>query len=137
MKAGKEEIVGLVKAIELYYQKDHAAEMALWYGRIETIESALSHLTGIRLERRMPAGIGCQIPFLSVSWDESELGKTHRSVVDELEKGDPPIVVTLVGPESPRVVRPELWFLVHSLQDREAELVAHCIREILATFSKC
>jgi L-seryl-tRNA(Ser) seleniumtransferase len=131
MKAGKEEIVGLVKAVELYHAKDHAAEMAVWEGRVAHIAGVLSEVAGVRAERAMPAGIGYLIPYVSVSWDEKELGRTHRGVAQALLEGEPPIAVRLVGVGGDQVAGPQMWLHVHSLQEGEEAIVARRVREIL------
>src|SRR5215210_5271039 len=47
-KVGKEEAVGLVTALELYAQRDHAADMASWQRQAETIVQAVGGVPGVR-----------------------------------------------------------------------------------------
>jgi L-seryl-tRNA(Ser) seleniumtransferase len=132
MKAGKEEIVGLVKAIELYHQQDHAAEMAVWEGRVAYITSVLSEIKGIQVERAWPIGVGYLIPYVSVGWDEKELGRTHPQVAQELGQGQPRIEVRLVEARTPGVDRPGLWIHVHTLRAGEEVIVARRMKEVLS-----
>jgi L-seryl-tRNA(Ser) seleniumtransferase len=62
MKTGKEEIIGLVKAVELYVAQDHSAVMSVWERRVAYIINALSTLEHVRVWRQLPYGIGQQIP---------------------------------------------------------------------------
>jgi L-seryl-tRNA(Ser) seleniumtransferase len=131
MKAGKEEIVGLVKAIELYLQKDHAAEMTVWEQRVSYLVDALSPIDGVEVQRKLPYGIGYLIPYVSLWWSEKELGVTLQQLVGTLREGKPRIAVRLVESQSPGVERPQVWLCVHTLQEGEEVIVARRIKEIL------
>jgi uncharacterized pyridoxal phosphate-dependent enzyme len=131
MKAAKEEIVGLVKAIELYLQKDHAAEMAVWEGRVSYLKEILSKVEGLRVESALPVGIGYQIPYVSIAWDEQEFSLTHRLVAQRLRAGEPPIAVRLVDAQTPGLEHSAIWLHVHTLQEGEEVIVARRLKEIL------
>jgi len=131
MKAAKEEIVGLVKAIELYLQKDHGAEMALWEERVAAIRAILATIPGLSAERAVPVGIGYLIPYVAVAWDERELGVAHELVARRLREQEPRIVVRLVDPRTPGIDRPQTWLHVHSLQEGEEVVVAERMRQVL------
>jgi L-seryl-tRNA(Ser) seleniumtransferase len=96
MKVSKEEIVGLVKAIELYVAKDHAAELAVWERRVAHMINVLSNLEHVHAVRQLPFGIGQQIPHIAVTWDEQALKVTYTDMVRELLSGRPRIAVQLV-----------------------------------------
>jgi len=135
MKAGKEDIVGLVKAIELYVQKDHVAEMAIWEGRVARVIEALSGLDGVRAWREFPFGDGQLIPHVSVTWDEEALGLTHEQVVEKLLNGEPRMAVQLINPRrygfgGNRDI--EIRIHPHTLQEGEDVTVARRLKEVLA-----
>jgi L-seryl-tRNA(Ser) seleniumtransferase len=135
MKAGKEEIAGLVKALELYVTKDHAAEMAEWERRVARVLEALSGLQGVRAWRQLPYGIGQQIPHAAVSWDEAALGLTHEEVSRRLRAGRPRIAVQVVGPQRyafAGYTAAELRVHPHTLQEGEEIVVAGRLREALS-----
>jgi L-seryl-tRNA(Ser) seleniumtransferase len=136
MKAAKEEIVGLVKAIELYLRKDHAAEMAVWEQRVSVIKRILETMEGIRAERAVPVGVGYLIPYVAVAWDERELGATHEQVAQRLREQEPRIVVRLVDARTPGVERPQIWIHVHSLQEGEEVIVAQRVKETLGALMR-
>jgi L-seryl-tRNA(Ser) seleniumtransferase len=132
MKAAKEEIVGIVKAIELYHQKDHSAEMVVWEHRVTYLIGVLSEIEGVKAERALPIGIGYLIPYVSVSWDEQDFGVTHRRIAHELLEGEPRVAVRLVGSRIEEVEDPRIWLHVHSLQEGEEVIVARRLSEILS-----
>jgi D-glucosaminate-6-phosphate ammonia-lyase len=132
MKAGKEEIVGLVKAVELYIRKDHAAEMAVWERRVGHILESLGDMEHVRVWRQLPHGIGQQIPHAAVSWDEAALGVTHVDAVRRLKEGRPRIAAQLIGPQRyafAGFTAPELRLHPHTLQEGEEIVVARRLRE--------
>ncbi|MHB0874744.1 MAG: aminotransferase class V-fold PLP-dependent enzyme [Anaerolineae bacterium] len=135
MKVAKEDIVGLVKAVELYVSKDHAAEMANWEARVAHIIAALADVPGVKAWRQLPYGIGQQIPHVAVAWDEAEKGLTHQEAQARLGRGKPPVAVQWVSPENytwSGFTRPELRLHPHTLQQGEERTVAQRLREVLA-----
>src|ERR671936_418675 len=50
MKVNKEEMVGMLAALELYLAKDHAAERREFDARAETIRSAVASLSGVKAD---------------------------------------------------------------------------------------
>lgn len=136
MKAGKEEIVGLVKAVELYVQKDHTAEMAVWERRVAHILETLGDVEHLRVWRQLPHGVGQQIPHAAVSWNEEALGLTHAEATRRLMDGRPRIAVQLVGPQRyafAGYTAPELRLHPHTLQEGEEIIVARKLREVLTS----
>jgi len=135
MKAGKEEIAGLVRAIELYVARDHAAESLTWDRRVARVLDALSNLNGVQAWRQMPYGIGQQIPHAALTWDERALGVTYQGLVDDLRNGSPRIAVQLVTPvsyEEAGFESSQVRIHPHTLREGEEVVVAERIREILS-----
>jgi len=91
MKAGKEEIFGLLAAIEWYTTKDHQAELDLWEKRVQYILEGISKLKGVHAIRKFPTATGRPIPTVHLTVDRESLQKTAHKVVSELESGDPSI----------------------------------------------
>jgi len=127
MKAGKEEIVGLVKAVELYVQQDFEAEMNVWKERADYFRESLQGIPHIWVytERApIPGEPGSfRLPAAYVDIDEEGLGKAKDLVVKELLAGDPAIAV---GQTSTGIV-----LRSQMLQSGEEKLVAHRVKEVL------
>jgi uncharacterized pyridoxal phosphate-dependent enzyme len=134
MKTGKEDIVGLVKAIERYVQADHAAELALWEQRVAHVIEALGSLEHVRAWRQLPYGIGQQIPHAAVSWDETALGLTHAEAMRALLEGKPRIAVQMVDPGRygfGGYTKTELRIHPHTLEGDQTTIVAQRLKELL------
>lgn len=122
MKAGKEEIIGLLTAVELYVQRDHAAEWRHWEGQLETIAAALADLPHVQTGR-VPEHFINHVPRLYITWDKALLGVTQAEATEALRQGEPRIEVleTSLG----------LTVSPNTLQPGEEEPIARRLREIL------
>ncbi len=96
MKAGKEEIVGLVRALELYLEEDHAAKEGRREEAVAHLVATLGALEGVRAKRVCPVPPGINpvtIPRAYVEWDEASLGVTADEARERLLEGDPAVAV--------------------------------------------
>ena len=50
MKVNKEEVLGMLAALELYLQKDHKAEWAMWEAQIKLISDSALKIKGVETE---------------------------------------------------------------------------------------
>jgi L-seryl-tRNA(Ser) seleniumtransferase len=134
MKVGKEEIAGLVKAVELYVARDHAADGLVWDRRVARLLEALEDVPGLAARRGMPFGIGQQIPHVALTWDEEALGVTYEGLRQALLDGRPRIAVQLINPwdeEHGTVNSPQIRVHPHTLREGEETIVAERIRALL------
>ncbi|HLW60356.1 MAG TPA: aminotransferase class V-fold PLP-dependent enzyme [bacterium] len=94
MKAGKEEIAGLVAAVERYLALDHAAEMARWESQVAFLLNALGDLPAASARRMCPAEPGIQpVGIPRVYIDLRPGAPAKEEVIGALREGDPAIVV--------------------------------------------
>jgi len=93
MKVSKEEMIGLLAAVERYLKLDHEAEMRVLEARIEHILAAVSKVSGIKAERFVPH-IANEVPHISLQWEEGEKKLKARDVVKRLLEGEPAIAVS-------------------------------------------
>lgn len=92
MKVGKEEMCGVLAAVERYLRADHKAEWQELEGRVAHIRGALQGVKGIKTDRHIPV-IANEVPHVTVQWDEAARGLTAQQVSEQLLAGDPPIHV--------------------------------------------
>jgi uncharacterized pyridoxal phosphate-dependent enzyme len=126
MKVSKEEIVGLLTALEIWVNRDHEADLRDAKRRTDRVVEALAGLPGIRAEHRFPDHVGRPYPTAFVSIDPGT-GLTGARVVEEMLGGDPSIAI--MNFSDPRVVRVD----VRVLSDEETEQVAARLRDVLAS----
>ena len=124
MKVGKEELCGLLAAVERYLKVDHAAEYKELEDRVASIRSALKGVAGIQTERHIPV-IANEVPHAVVRWDEAASGLTAQQVTEKLQAGDPPIHVQRPG-------KGHLLISVWMMRGDEHKIVGRRLREILS-----
>ncbi len=91
-KVGKEEIVGMVKALECYLQEDHEALNKEWQQRLDFISSAVSKVPGVTTKFYVPE-IANHVPHMEIRWD-NRVSATPREIASALRKGKPSIVLS-------------------------------------------
>jgi L-seryl-tRNA(Ser) seleniumtransferase len=89
-KVGKEEIVGLLVAVELCLKKNHDAERREWTTMLNRIARRLEEMPSVKTEF-IPNLDYSHSPRLSVQWDEAKLGITLDQMVSRLRAGEPSI----------------------------------------------
>ncbi len=123
MKASKEEIMGLLAAVEAWVRgRDHQAEWRMWECSLATIASAVTGLPSVETTVKQP-GAANVAPTLHVAWDAQTLGCTPAQVHHAMWERRPAIAVSLL-PEG-------LGIMPYMLEADEAEVVAARLRELL------
>jgi hypothetical protein len=116
MKVGKEEIIGLLAAVERYLKLDHEAELHRWEKRAAELEARLATIPGMNVRRDLPE-IANHAPHVIVGWSIWHSRMTAEEVTRCLLEDDPPIAILAEGE---RALRIAVW----TLQGDEHELVA-------------
>jgi L-seryl-tRNA(Ser) seleniumtransferase len=144
MKVGKEEIVGVLAAVEWSSKRDYQADCKVWRSRLQYIVDELAAVPEIRAQIYTRT-IGNEVPYLALSWDERKLGFTGQQCMDALRAGDPQIEVTggtfrevvqaSADPpfkEIPHPGEPERLFAIASntLRAGEEKIIARRLREV-------
>jgi uncharacterized pyridoxal phosphate-dependent enzyme len=91
-KVGKEEIVGMVKALEMYLEEDQDALTREWQRRLETISKQVSSVPGVTTEFFTP-DIANHVPTIRIKWDSQRVATTPRDITQALRKATPSIVL--------------------------------------------
>jgi uncharacterized pyridoxal phosphate-dependent enzyme len=91
-KVGKEEIVGMVKALESYLKEDHEALNKEWQRRLDLISTRVKTIPGVNTAFPAP-GIANHVPQLEISWDSQKVAITPKEVGSMLRQSKPSIVL--------------------------------------------
>ena len=122
-KVGKEEIIGMVKALELYLAEDHEALAKEWQDRLAGIARELAKVPGVSTSFFTP-DIANHVPHMQITWD-SRISATPADVSKALRNGTPSIVIG--GGEG----RPGLAMASFMLQPGEDKIVAEKLSRVL------
>ncbi len=124
MKVSKENIVGLVTAIQLFTDSDEAAEWEGWQLKAQYVAERLQGIDGVQVKiEDDPAERQGPQPVLYFE-DEFE-GPSISEIKEQLENGDPAI---FVGGASERA---EINIVMVNVQDGEEIVIADRMNEIL------
>jgi len=123
-KVNKEELVGMLVALESFLKEDQAALYREWERRVAVIAKLVSEVPGVRAEPFVPE-IANQVPHLRVDWDPARIALTGKTLMQRLRDGEPSIELV---PEPRSGVEIASWML----QPGEAEIVGRQMRQILS-----
>ncbi|HXJ41962.1 MAG TPA: hypothetical protein VNH18_21980, partial [Bryobacteraceae bacterium] len=122
-KVGKEELMGLLAAVEEYVQRDHEADIGLWRGFTESIARDLRGITTVTAEVYVPGPGGHPVPYLRVQWDQERLRLKYAECSRQLRDGEPSIEVN-AGDDG-------LTLASYNLYPGEERIVGYRLRGIL------
>jgi len=126
-KVGKEEIIGMVKALELYLKEDHEALEREWQTRLELVSRELTKIPGVSTSFFVP-DIANHVPHMQITWDSKVSVEAHQ--VSQLLRNSKPAIV-IGGGEG----RPGLTMCSFMLQPGEDKIVAEQLSRVLREHS--
>jgi L-seryl-tRNA(Ser) seleniumtransferase len=135
MKVAKEEIVGLVAAVDWFLKQDDVAMAAEYRGRANRIAKHLSAIPTLQAQVFVPE-VANHVPHLLITYDPNRVKITGAEVMQEMRQGKPRIELnpaTGGAPASagltggPNTVVVGVWML----QAGEDMIVAKRLREVL------
>lgn len=126
MKVNKEEILGMLVAIEQYLSRDHQKDWKLWESQVNLIYDAATSVPGVIGEKHVPQ-IANHVPSLNIKIDQSKVNMTCDQLRIALREGHPSIET--VGDAS------TLGIIYRTMIPGEERTVAKRIKEILLSAS--
>ena len=101
MKVGREEMVGMLVAVENWVKRDHAAEWKEWIARCDYIAGQVTRIAGVAadVQREPDATLSNRSPRVTIKWDTQALGITGPEVQRLLDTTEPRIA--LAGSRGP------------------------------------
>ncbi|MCI0388674.1 MAG: aminotransferase class V-fold PLP-dependent enzyme [Acidobacteria bacterium] len=93
MKVGKEEIIGVLAAVEVWVKRDNKAIWQQMLDQMNYIAKKVSSISGITSEVREPTGLSNRSPGLNIRWEAAKLGMTGRQVTQILDTTEPRILL--------------------------------------------
>jgi len=93
LKVGKEEIMGMLAAVEMWVKRDHKAEWTQWESWLKYIDTSVTKVAGVTTELLLPEDLSNRAPQLRIQWDAAATGITGKEVEEILLKGRPRIVL--------------------------------------------
>jgi L-seryl-tRNA(Ser) seleniumtransferase len=123
MKVNKEEMLGLLVALELYLKRDHAQERREFDKRADVILKAATDVPGVKAEVFVPE-VANHVPHVRISWDSAARGVTAAAAVKAFRDGEPSIGTRSEGDS--------LVIGVWMMRPGEEKVVGRRLREVLS-----
>jgi L-seryl-tRNA(Ser) seleniumtransferase len=91
-KVGKEEIVGMIKALESYLAEDHEALSREWQRRLEYISGVIAKVPGVSTQFMIPS-VANHVPHMIIHWDPMRVSASPTQISAALRQSRPSIVL--------------------------------------------
>jgi uncharacterized pyridoxal phosphate-dependent enzyme len=124
MKVAKEEVMGLVTALQVFLSEDEEAETERYRQMSQAVVDALIEIPGIEVTVTQDE-YNYLIPMALISFTSAWNGPSRDEINDRMVLGDPPVYLHTLGDPDVLAVDPI------NLDDRELETVIRRLREEL------
>ncbi len=124
MKVGKEELVGLLAAVEWYLNQDHSEVQQSYEDQVTYYAEVFKDIQGVTVHRSFPSEAGQPMPRTEIRFDTEQLGITRDEILQQLQTGDPAIDIA-GGGENGVVINGQ------TLMPGEVEIIAQRLKAIL------
>lgn len=140
-KVGREEMMGMLAAVEAWVKTDHQAEWEMWLSWLKHINKRVSKISGIKTvveeptipgmdHPGSPAPISNHSPRLDIYWDPDKLHITGEELAETLGRTKPRIVVG--GGDGPEPGTTSINITAWMMQPGEDKIVADRIYGLLS-----
>jgi L-seryl-tRNA(Ser) seleniumtransferase len=126
MKVGKEEVVGLLAAVQWYLGLNHEAIAEDYERQVRFLVKQFDDPPTTTARRSFPSEAGQPMPRAEIILNEQVLGMGRDRVLELLRRGEPAIDLAPAG-EDGVYVNPQ------TLKPGEAEIIAERLRQVLST----
>jgi uncharacterized pyridoxal phosphate-dependent enzyme len=125
-KVGKEGIVGLYRALQVFLKTDQAAEWNEWKRRVSVILGELSLIPGIQTSMSIPDPPHSR-PTANIQWNQEKIRLSPRDVIRILRAEDPRIELAPGSENLSTGLQVAVWML----RPQEDMIVARRLAEVL------
>lgn len=132
LKVGKEEIMGMLAALEMWVRRDHDAEWKQWEGWLAEIRQAACQVDGVTAEILQPEDLSNHAPRLRLKWDAAQVGITGQEVAKTLDAAETRIILAGSSGERPARMASSVTIMPYMMQPGDAAVLAKALHTALA-----
>ena len=92
-KVGKEEMFGMVAAVEAWTTRDHEGEWKTWLSWLDNISKKVLKVDGVKTSIKQPEGLNNRAPRLIIAWDPDKLHLTGDELAEEVARKKPRLAI--------------------------------------------
>ncbi|MFK5971964.1 MAG: aminotransferase class V-fold PLP-dependent enzyme [Flavobacteriaceae bacterium] len=127
-KVGKEEMLGMLAAVEAWETRDHEKEWNTWLSWLDEIGTKVTKVKGVTTEVKLPKGLDNRTPRMQISWDPKKLHITAEEIAEDLARNKPRIAIGVHSSEK----MTSLSITPSQMRPGNAKVVANRLYEILS-----
>ena len=133
LKVGKEEIMGMLAAVEMWVRRDHKAEWSQWESWLNAIAASATRVDGVTAEIHQPsADLSNRSPELVVRWDGAKLGITGQELSKIALDTEPRIALARAGGIRPGNMASYVAVVPYQMQPGDEKVVAERLFALLS-----
>jgi D-glucosaminate-6-phosphate ammonia-lyase len=132
LKVGKEEIMGMLAAVEMWKKRDHEAEWRQWESWINNIAASVKRIDGVTTRVDGPQGLSNRSPRLVIEWDGARLGITGTEVAKVLLDTEPRIVLGSANGRRPERMASMVSITPYMMMPGDDKVAAQRLYEVLS-----
>ncbi|SEJ28428.1 uncharacterized pyridoxal phosphate-dependent enzyme [Cyclobacterium xiamenense] len=127
-KVGKEEMLGMLAAVEAWTTRDHEKEWDTWMEWLNQIADRATKVKGVSFQINQPFDLNNRAPMLQILWDPEQLRITGEEVAERFGRTPPRIAVGSRNQDG----HTSITISPNQMQAGEAKVVADRIHQTLS-----
>ncbi len=92
-KVGREEMIGMLAAVETWVKRNHEQEWKTWLSYLNTIAKKVSTIDGVTTSVFEPTELSNKSPVLNIFWDPKVFNITGDEMAEELGRNKPRVAI--------------------------------------------
>lgn len=132
LKVGKEEIMGMLAAVETWVKRDYQAEFRTWEAWLAEISKTVESVPGVTTQVRQPDSLSNHAPSLTVRWDAGKIGIAGRELEKYMYENEPRIVLGSASGEPGGAEPSTVGIMPYMMMPGQHKIVAERLRSLLA-----
>ena len=132
LKVGKEEIMGMLAAVEMWTKRDHQAEWKTWETWLAYISDRVTKVPGVTTDVVQPEDLSNHAPQLRIQWDAAKVGITGSELSALLLDGKPRIVVAGGQGNRPDHMASSITIMPYMMMPEDHKIAAEAITALLS-----
>ncbi len=127
-KVGKEEMLGMLAAVEAWITRDHDNEWKIWLSRLDHIAKKVTKIKGVEIVVKQPSGLNNRAPVLVINWDPKELNITGYQVAEDCARKTPRLAIG----DNDEDHKASVNITPSQMQDGQEKIVADRLHKLLS-----
>jgi len=133
VKVGKEEIMGMLAAVEMWVKRNHQAEWAQWESWLDHIAAGVKRVPGVTTRVNQPSeGLSNRTPELVIEWDGAKLGITGQEMSKTVLDTEPRIVLSRASGSRPGQMASSVGVVPYQMTPGDEKVVADRLYALLS-----